>query len=407
MSNASKKRLGDIVTFKRGYDLPHHKRNEGVYPVISSGGISGYHAEYKKEGEGLVIGRYGTLGEAYYINGKYWPHNTALYATNFKGNYPKYVYYLMKCLGNLKTADKSTVPGINRNDLHELEVPYIKPPYQKKIADILFLIDAKIELNNCINRELEAKAKTLYDYWFMQFDFPDENGKPYRSGGGKMVWSDELRREVPEGWKAKSLASICYWNKDTLKAKHDFSFIYYLETSGITKNEITTIEKIYPHEKLPSRAKRIVLANDIIYSTVRPNQEHYGIIKEPLINMIVSTGFAVISHKQTPTLNDLIYQFLSTKHIVSYLHTVADSSVSSYPSINPDDIMALHLPWPKDEEILFPLSNKLHAMNSTIHQNQKQNKHLIELRDWLLPMLMNGQVKVSETEEALSMAAED
>jgi len=127
MIKSNKKRLGDIVNFKRGYDLPFYNRKDGSYPIISSSGISGFHSEYRAHGEGLITGRYGTLGEVHYVNAKYWPHNTTLYVTDFKGNYPKYVYFLLKCLGNLKTADKSTVPGINRNDLHEIEVPYLSP----------------------------------------------------------------------------------------------------------------------------------------------------------------------------------------------------------------------------------------------------------------------------------------
>ncbi|NLX26580.1 MAG: GIY-YIG nuclease family protein [Lentisphaerae bacterium] len=172
MGNVSTKRLGDILNLKRGYDLPASKRKIGIYPVLSSGGVSGYHNESKASGPGVVIGRYGTLGEVYFVDGKYWPHNTALYVTDFKRNDPKYVYYLLKCLGNLQTADKSTVPGVNRNDLHERGVPYIGPEFQNKIAAVLSALDAKIELNNRINAELEAMAKTLYDYWFVQFDFP-------------------------------------------------------------------------------------------------------------------------------------------------------------------------------------------------------------------------------------------
>lgn len=139
--------------------------------------------------------------------GKYWPHNTALYVTDFKGNYPKYAYFLMKCLGNLKTSDKSTVPGINRNDLHEIIVPYIRIEFQKPLADCLYNIEKKIELNNRINAELEAMTKTLYDYWFVQFDFPDKNDKPYKTSGGTMVWNEELKREIPEGWEVKELGT--------------------------------------------------------------------------------------------------------------------------------------------------------------------------------------------------------
>ena len=123
------KKIGDIVTFKRGYDLPSYQRQNGEYPIISSSGITGYHNEYKAEGEGLVTGRYGTLGEMNYVIGKYWPHNTALYVTDFKENYPKYVYFLLKTLGSLSQSDKSTVPGINRNDLGAIQIVAMRPSH--------------------------------------------------------------------------------------------------------------------------------------------------------------------------------------------------------------------------------------------------------------------------------------
>ena len=126
MSKATAKRLGDLINFKRGYDLPESQRLPGPYPVISSASISGYHNEYKVEGEGVVTGRYGTLGEMHFVDGKYWPHNTALYVTTFKGNNPKYVYYLLSCLGRIRTSDKSAVTGVNRNELHEMAITVIE-----------------------------------------------------------------------------------------------------------------------------------------------------------------------------------------------------------------------------------------------------------------------------------------
>ena len=125
MSKAVSKRLGDLINLKRGYDLPEHQRRPGPYPVISSAGVTGYHDEYMVEGKGVVTGRYGTLGEMYYVDGKYWPHNTALYVTTFKDNDPRYIYYLLSALGRIRTSDKSAVPGVNRNELHEIAVPAI------------------------------------------------------------------------------------------------------------------------------------------------------------------------------------------------------------------------------------------------------------------------------------------
>ena len=123
MENNKVQKLGDLITFKRGYDLTASERKPGPYPVISSAGISGYHNKYKVEGEGVVTGRFGTLGKPIYVEKNYWPHNTSLYIQDFKNNDPKYVYYFLSCLGNLLSSGKSAVPGVDRNDLHELEVP--------------------------------------------------------------------------------------------------------------------------------------------------------------------------------------------------------------------------------------------------------------------------------------------
>jgi len=110
MSKVAFRRLGDLITLKRGYDLPEKVRIAGPYPVISSAGVSGWHNEYKVEGPGVVTGRYGTLGEMYYVEEEYWPHNTALYVQDFKGNDPKYIYYLLTCLGRFALLIKVLYP---------------------------------------------------------------------------------------------------------------------------------------------------------------------------------------------------------------------------------------------------------------------------------------------------------
>jgi len=394
MNRVIRKRLGDIVNFKRGYDLPSYNRREGNYPIISSGGISGYHSEFKKDGEGLITGRYGTLGEMYYINGKYWPHNTALYATDFKGNYPKYVYFLMKCLGNLKTSDKSTVPGVNRNDLHEIVVTYIKPEFQKEIADILFLIDAKIELNNRINRELEAMAKTLFDYWFVQFDFPNEQGNPYKSSGGKMVYNAELKREIPEGWEVKKLSEIANitmgqspegssYNDDGIgeiffQGSTDFGWRY------PTIRQYTT---------QPSRRAK---AGDILLSVRAP----VGTLNIADNDCCIGRGLAALNSKSG--YDSYLY------YVMEYFKQIFDNrnnAGTTFGSITKDDLFSLKLVYPKDDQ-LKKYNHLVAKYNQMILNNYKQNQQLSELRDWLLPMLMNGQVTVKEAEEKLSMAAE-
>ena len=180
MNKISKTTLGDLVEFQRGYDLPKSQFQKGTIPVISSNGILGYHNQSKVLGPGITIGRSGTVGLPHFIKENFFPHNTALFIKDFKGNYPRYIYYLIKTLGLNEYKSGSGVPTMNRNHLHPIEVrAFLDNSYQKKIAKVLSDLDTKIELNNKINTELDSFAKAIFDYYFEQFDFPDANGKPY------------------------------------------------------------------------------------------------------------------------------------------------------------------------------------------------------------------------------------
>jgi type I restriction enzyme S subunit len=390
MNKIGKKRLGDIVNFKRGYDLPIYKREKGRYPIISSSGITGHHSEFKAQGEGLVTGRYGTLGKCYYINGKYWPHNTALYATDFKGNYPKYVYFLMQCMGNLKTADKSTVPGINRNDLHELTVPYVQAEKQKPIADFLFELEAKIDLNNRINRELEAMAKLIYDYWFVQFDFPDAEGKPYKSSGGKMVYSEVLKREVPEGWEVKELGEIVKLVKDTILPQNISSTTPYIGLEHIPRKSFI-LSSWETAEKVNS-TKSLFQKNDILFGKIRPYFHKVGVA---LFDGITSTDTIVLRSKRE-NLHGIILQTVFSDNFISV--ATQSSTGTKMPRANWNVLKKYGtICPPKHIRLRFEKINEnfFAKIENLVSQNQK----LTELRDWLLPMLMNGQVRLQDMQK--------
>ena len=201
----NKIKIGEILQFQRGYDLTKKNIIEGKFPVVTSTGIMAYHNEFKSPSS-IVIGRSGTIGKPQLIETKFWPHNTTLFINDFKGNNINYIYYLLLNLNIEKIKSGSNIPTLNRNHLHDISVLFEKNSIiQNKIGLILKNIDDKIELNNKINSELEAMAKTIYDYWFLQFEFPNEEGKPYKSSGGKMVWNEELKREIPEGWEIRKV----------------------------------------------------------------------------------------------------------------------------------------------------------------------------------------------------------
>lgn len=410
-SNITLKRLGDVVNFKRGYDLPERLRETGPYPVISSSGISGFHSEFKAEGEGLITGRYGTLGEVYYVNGKYWPHNTTLYVTDFKGNYPKYVYYLLKCLGNLQPADKSTVPGINRNDLHEVMIPYAKRPLQEALANCLSVLDAKIDLNNQISFQLEAMAKTIYDYWFVQFDFPISKeqakamgkpkleGKPYRSSGGKMVWSEELKREVPEGWEVMSLdkridvkRGISYASSDLSERGIPMINLNSFSLNGTYKPDgLKHFSGKYSGKGAANSGDLLIAATD-----VTRNADIIG--KAILVpyyyrgELVYSMDVAKIIPLNGMTSSYLLMLF-NSEHYHNYIKHYASGTLVLHLNIDGVRWYKTQIP---DSSLLKKFHDLYTPIATRISATQSENQKLIELRDWLLPMLMNGQIRIKD-----------
>lgn len=187
--------LGDVVTLKRGHDLPNGSRIEGDIPVVSSSGITGWHNEAKAEPPGVVTGRYGTIGEVFYLNRPYWPLNTALYAIDFHGNDPKFVsYFLRNQLKNYQ-SEKAAVPGVDRNVLHKIKVRCPDPQSQDRIVSILSAYDDLIENNRRRIVLLEQAARLLYREWFIHLRFPGHETATIIDG-------------LPEGWEKKPIGDI-------------------------------------------------------------------------------------------------------------------------------------------------------------------------------------------------------
>lgn len=389
-------RLGDVVNFKRGYDLPESDRRPGPYPVISSAGISGYHDEHKVRGEGLVTGRYGTLGEMHYYNGDYWPHNTALYVTDFNGNIPKYVYYLLTCLGRLNTGDKSTVPGINRNDLHELVIPLIAGQgAQEKIVAVLSALDAKVDLNNRINAELAALAKTIYDYWFVQFDFPDANGRPHKSSGGAMVWNDSLKREIPAGWEDKYLAELGSFRN---------GINYDPSVGGSSHAHIVNVRNI-------SGSSIFVKHNDLDSLALAQGEiDKYLVTPESIL--IARSGIPGATRMMSPCPPNTIYCgfiicFCVSNHdnkLVVFFRLkqlevalLSNSSGSILKNVSQDTLKGICMAMPSHplDPVIAQFNSVVEPLYQKINLNDQENAELTQLRDWLLPLLMNGQVRVA------------
>ena len=306
-----------------------------------------------------------------------------LFATLLQDSFYDYV---------MQGAKGSKMPRGDKEQIMRYEMPTLSIA-EESIGKFIMDINRKIRLNEQINQNLEAMAKQLYDYWFVQFDFPNEDGKPYKSSGGEMVWNEKLKREIPKGWNVLKLGEHCSFNKRTSNGYFNHPILY-LDTSNITNNTIDELQFLNPSSDIiPSRARRLVQEGDIVYSTVRPNLKHFGIIMNPDYNMVVSTGFAVITANWS-AYRYFIYQFLTQAATVENLSTIAQSAVSAYPSINTSDIENLDLVVPPDS-MIEKYAKTACRLYLQIDTNYKEIKSLTKQRDELLPLLMNGQVSVN------------
>ena len=307
---------------------------------------------------------------------------------------PQFIYYVLSSYNTqqaLKNMNRgSAQPNLKISDLVNLNIKLPSLEEQEKIAKILSSLDDKIELNNEMNKTLEEMAQSIFKRWFVDFEFPNEDGEPYKSSDGEMVES-ELGM-IPKGWKVVTSEDICNFNKYSYSKKDNWNYINYLDTSNITKNKIDNIQKIdCINEKIPSRAKRKVSENSIVYSTVRPNQLHYGIIKKPVENMIVSTGFATIDSKYDYIKNDFIYYWLTQSQNTDKLQAIGETSTTTFPAIKATDIKKMKLVI-SDENMLREISNKLDKINLYLNDLREEEILLKELRDSLLSKIMNGHI---------------
>ena len=382
--------LGDLVEFQRGYDLPKSKFVEGKYPVQSSNGILGYHNEYKVEGPGITIGRSGTVGNPHLIRENFFPHNTSLFVKEFKGNDIEYIYYLLQYLdlGNQKSG--SGVPTMNRNHLHPIKIrAYRDKICQQRAIKILSLIDKKIKTNNQINKELEAMAKTIYDYWFVQFDFPDQNGKPYKSSGGKMVYHPELKREIPEGWGVEKIENIAQTGsggtpKSTIVSYYSNGEIPWINSVELEQTVITSTSNFITEEGLNNSSAKLFPSGTILVAM-------YGATagKVSFLTFEAATNQAICAIMLT----DIRMRYY-LKNVIEdlYQYLVKLSTGSARDNLSQDMIKNIKVVIPSNDIIdrFYDFSNNI---IKEITKKQQENEQLTQLRDWLLPMLMNGQVK--------------
>ncbi|HHP0305170.1 restriction endonuclease subunit S [Acinetobacter baumannii] len=271
---------------------------------------------------------------------------------------PRFKDYLNELSGG------SVVAHLNMKDIRALEFSFPPLPEQKAIASVLSSLDDKIDLLHRQNKTLEAMAETLFRQWFIE--------------------------DAKEDWEEVKVKDYVTLNKSTLNKNYPFTEILYLDTGSLTKGIVSELQP-YNLKEAPSRAKRLVQNNDVLISTVRPNQCHYGIVSRPKDNLVVSTGFCTITCNQISPY--FIYLLLTSDDMTEYLHSVAEGSTSTYPSLKPEDIGVVTFKLPP-EDLMYEFHSIAESYWKKIHMNLEQIQTLEQLRDTLLPKLMSGEVRV-------------
>lgn len=369
------------------------KNLKKIYPYYGAQNIIDYVEDYLFDGEYILIAEDGeNLKSANsqicnLVSGKFWVNNHAhiLKATN--ENDTKYLYYYLNLINFRQFITGSAQPKLTKDNLSAIPLNIHYPKDQKIISSILSILDKKIKLNNKINAELEAMVKLLYDYWFVQFDFPDKNGKPYKSNGGKMVWSKELKNDIPLGWEIKKLCNLV---KNSVKQINPLDypnkqFKYYsipsYDSNGGYEIEIGNNIK---------SSKYLIEELDVLVSKLNPRFSRiiYALNDD---NQISSTEF-VIWRSNSIFLKNFLYLIASSERFQSFCISRAAGSSGSHKRVNPKVMMNYQIPY--NELFIEKYGQSIDPILKKIVILKKENKELKELRDWLLPMLMNGQVRV-------------
>lgn len=299
--------------------------------------------------------------------------------------YDKFMAFYLRSKYFRKVIDCNTIMTLRASfneDIFSFLHLYL-PDYdeQIKIGNFLYNIEKIIQIHNRINSNLQQMVKLIYKYWFTQFDFPDENGKPYRSSGGQMVWNEQLKRMIPVGWEVKSLSEILKKNTHVFDYQSDQPTI----DLSVMPSDSIALSQLNSSSNFSSNLFQMK-EGDILFGAIRPYLHKAGIA--PCDGVVAGT---VHSYKVIRE-NDYNFALITLCQDIFFDYAVNISSGTKMPVVSSDALLAYRVPYSEDIVSRF---NKI-CLQQTISKNVQENQELIKLRDWLLPMLMNGQATIAD-----------
>lgn len=383
--------LGDLVELKRGYDLPKKRRQTGSFPLVSSSGITDYHVEAMVKGPGVVTGRYGTLGQVFFIEEDFWPLNTTLYVRDFKKNDPRFVSYFLRSMDFMAYSDKAAVPGLNRNHLHVAPIYYpTNLQEQQELASLLGALDDKIELNRQTNETLEALARVLFKDWFVDFGptrAKAEGCEPYLAPELWELFPDALDDEdKPVGWEMRSIYDFANVVYGAPFASKQFN----TEQTGLPLIRIRDLETHEPGVCTEERHPKghLIQPGDIVVGMDGEFRLHVWKGPKSWLNQRVC-HFEPLSGVPTSFLVEALKEplayFERGKVGTTVIH-LGKSDIDTFKLIHPG------------ENKLLAFSDLVEPLLEQCVTNALGSRTLAQTRDLLLPKLMSGEIRLKDAE---------
>ena len=363
--------LGKIAPMQRGFDLPASELQPGPYPVVYSNGVLEYHCRPMVEGPGVVTGRSGTIGRVHFVENGYWPHNTSLWVTSFRGNDPKFIYYLYSHVGLTKMLSGSGVPTLNRNDVHQYIVAYPSFAEQRAIAEALSDVDALLAaVEELIVKKRAIKQAAMQQLLTGKTRLPGFNGE----------------------WEAKRFDDIADVDPENLSDSTNLDFRFnYVSLEQVDAGRLLGYSEM-EFRTAPSRARRILRSGDVLMSTVRPNLMGHLLYRDQVLNAVCSTGFAVLRAK--PGLSDPRFLFA---HLFSHAVNKQIEKIlsgSNYPAINSGDVRQFEVPCPPEVSEQSEIADVLSDMDSEIEALERRRDKVRAVKQGMMEQLLTGRVRL-------------
>lgn len=380
-------KLEKVATLQRGFDLPNTKRNKGKYPVIAASGFSTWHNEFKVRGPGVTTGRSGTLGQVFYVEKDFWPLNTSLWVKDFHRNDQRFIYYFLKTLKFEDYNSGTSVPTLNRNDVHKLNVSIPSLQEQQEIATVLSAIDDKIQNNLAINKTLEEMAMALYKHWFVDFG-PLQDEEFVESELGL----------VPKGWNVKKIGEVIETlgggtPSTTIKEYWENGDILWYSPTDLTKENslfsIDTVKKITPLGLKKSSAK-IFPMNSLLMSS----RATIGLLTINTQEACTNQGFITMIPNDKLSVYQLYFWAKQNMELI-----ISKSNGSTFKEISKSNFRNLNILVSNNIENFTEEAKQIFEL---IKINTIQNETLTQLRDTLLPKLISGEIRLKEFKKEVS-----